>query len=105
MVDKSMQIRRQDIEDIAILKSNYLNMNDKIESWFKEIKMDVKEINEKLGTFIDKAKETFATKEDHKENSNKIWELKKVVDGINLKIAIVTWGFSVVIFIAWKIWS
>lgn len=77
--------------------------------WPKAIsdyRIDTMEKNiEKILVKLDEMSTKFATKEDHKENSNKINELEKSVTWINLKIALVTGWFSAVIFIIEKIWK
>jgi hypothetical protein len=59
----------------------------------------------KMDDFIEKANITFATKDEHKVNVVKITEIEKSVNGINLKIALVTGGFSVLIFLIERLWK
>lgn len=74
-----------------ILKTMTLNI-EKLEkavtNWFEKV-------NEKIDWFQDK----FATKDEHKDNWLKISSLEKALDNINLKIAGVSWGFAVIIFL------
>lgn len=62
---------------------------------FQEMKDSFDKLVTKEELFLDK----FATKEDHKENWLKISALEKALDNINLKIAWVSGGFAVIIFL------
>ena len=87
--------------DSALLKQSNMVMTKTLE----KIEQGQKELTSKFDLFISKAHETFATKEDHKKNEIKITEIEKGVNGINLKIALVTGWFSAVIFIIEKLWK
>lgn len=60
---------------------------------------EMKDSFDKLVTKIELFPDKFATKEDHKENWLKISALEKALDNINLKIAWVSGGFAVIIFL------
>ncbi len=60
---------------------------------------EMKDSFDKLVTKIEWFPDRFATKEDHKENSVKISGIEKALDNINLKIAWVSGGFAVIIFL------
>ena len=62
---------------------------------FQEMKDSFDKLVNKIEWFPDR----FATKEDHKENSVKISGIEKALDNINLKIAWVSGGFAVIIFL------
>lgn len=57
---------------------------------------------EKMNTKIDWFQDKFATKEDHKENSIKISSVEKALENINIRIAGVSGGFAVIIFLIEK---
>lgn len=87
------------------------NTNTEIALMKQEIKFTneaVSRIEKKLDTIS----ESFATKQEHKDNSDKIIESNRKIDklsesvsNINLKIALVTWWFTTVLFIIQKLWN
>lgn len=59
--------------DNALLKQSHSTMAKTLE----KIEEGQKELNTKFDLFISKAHETFATKDDHKNNEKKILEIEK----------------------------
>jgi len=100
-LSEEFQIRREDLTDIASLKANYATMTRDV----GEIKESQKSMMQKMDNFIEKANKTFATKEEHKDNVHKINKIEEWLNGINLKIALVTGWFSVLIFIIERLWK
>ena len=84
--------------DSALSKLSLTNMTKNFQ--------EMKDSFDKLVTKIEWFPDRFATKEDHKENSSKISGIEKALDNINLKIAGVSGGFAVIIFLidkyGWK---
>ena len=48
---------------------------------------------------------TFATKDEHQENKKEIMQVRETVQWINMKIALTTWGFTVILFFIEKLWK
>lgn len=85
-----------DLKSKELLNDNIIKtMTASIEKLEKAVTVWFKEVNNKIDWFQDK----FATKEDHKENVSKISAVEKALDNINLKIAWVSGGFAVIIFL------
>lgn len=81
-----------DLDKKSAVNDNILkNMTDNFQ--------EMKESFDKLVTKIEWFPDRFATKEDHRENSSKISGIEKALDNINLKIAWVSGGFAVIIFL------
>jgi hypothetical protein len=70
----------------------------------KEIKL-TNETVARIEAKLDNMSESFATKSEHKDNSNKIDRLNDSVSSINLRIALATGGFTVLLFAIEKIWK
>lgn len=76
---------------LKTMTSNIEKLEQAVTEWF-----------EKMTNKIDWFQDKFATKEDHKENSTKISLLEKWVSSINLKIATISGGMAVVMFLIQK---
>lgn len=84
-----------DVETTAAVHDNILkNMATNLEKLEKAVTNWFEKINNKIDSFPDK----FATKQEHKENVSQIEKLSKALEGINLKIAMVSGGFAVFMF-------
>lgn len=73
---------------LSNMADNFAELKEMVKEWFKET-------NNKIDSFPDR----FATKQEHKENVSQIEKLSKALEGINLKIAMVSGGFVVFMFI------
>ena len=86
--------------DSALSKQSFMTMTKSIEKLEKVVTDWFERVNSKIDWFQDK----FSSREDHKENVSKIATIERSLDNINLKIAWVSGGFAVVIFLIDK-WS
>ena len=93
--ENKLQITRSDIEDVATIKANYLHMTKIVDRIDKSIDKQW----ELLQDFITEVRNNYVTKKEHEDNVKKIIDLEKGINNINLKIALVTWGFTVVLYV------
>lgn len=85
-----------ELEKSSAVNSNTLKyMTESIEKLERVVTEWFKEVNQKIDWFQTK----FATKEEHKENGAKISKIETALESINLKIAMVSGGFAVIIFL------
>ena len=86
-------VTKQAVNDniLETMTASITKLEKVVTEWFKEIKDDFKWMSN-----------TFATKEDHKENVSKISAVEKALENINIRIAGVSGGFAVIIFLIEK---
>lgn len=79
-----------------VIDLQFKTMNERVD----KIDQNIERISNKL----DKMSENFASKEDHNKNAEAITRIDWVVSWINLKIASVSGGMAVLIFLIEKLW-
>lgn len=65
----------------------------------------IKKAVDRFDKSMEEFHKTFATKDENQENKKEIMQVRETVQWINMKIALTTWGFTVILFFIEKIWK
>lgn len=65
----------------------------------------IKKAVDRFDKSMEEFHKTFATKDENQENKKEIMQVRETVQWINMKIALTTWGVTVILFFIEKIWK